>query len=140
MLLSQREHENEQTLQPSNPDQGTGSSEFPCTELCCSAGSEILQPTTPAILKKTERCFSGSGTNARERSFVQSWYKQFPWIHLCCTKYKVYCFPCKNAYDSGAKVASSKADPAFTTVGFVTGRKLLNDSKSTSLHTDVETC
>jgi len=48
------EHESEQTLQSSNPHQGIGSSELPCTELCCSAGSEISQPTTPAILKKTE--------------------------------------------------------------------------------------
>lgn len=101
---------------------------MPCTELCCSAGSEISQPTNLVILKKTERCF-GLGKNARKRSFVQSWYKQFPWIHLCCTKYKVYCFHCKCAYDSSAKVASSKADQAFTTVGISNWKKAVERFK-----------
>ena len=40
------EHESTRTLQAgqsSNPHQGAGSSESPCTELCCSAGSEKSQ-------------------------------------------------------------------------------------------------
>lgn len=31
--------------------QGAGSLDLSCTELCCPAGSEISQPTNPAILK-----------------------------------------------------------------------------------------
>ena len=105
-----------------------------CIELCCSAGSEISQPTNPSILKRTERCF-GSGKNARNRSFLPSWYKQYPWIHLCCTKFKVYCYYCKRAYDSSAKVASSKADPAFTSAGFCNWKKIVERFKEhESLH------
>ena len=71
-------HEGEQTtLEEQNSSLAAGS----CIELCCSAGSEISQPTNPLILKKTEGCCR-SGKNARNRSFLPSWYKQFPWIHL----------------------------------------------------------
>ena len=54
---------------------------------------------------------------------------QFPWIHLCYTKFKVYCYYCRKAYDCSAKVVSSKADPAFTTAGFCNWKKAVERFK-----------
>lgn len=98
-----------------------------CNQPCC-AGSEISQPTSTIVLKKTEKLY-GSGVNARKRVFLASWYKQFSWIHLCCSRQKVYCYYCQHAYNSQVRVVSSKADPAFTTVGFSNWKKALDRFK-----------
>ena len=70
-------HEGEQVLDEqsaSMASQAMSKESESCMELCCfAAGSEISQPTNPSILKKTEGCF-GSGKNARNRSFLPSWY------------------------------------------------------------------
>ena len=62
------------------------------------------------VLKKTERIY-GSGSNARTRRFLPSWYKTYPWLHFCCTTLKVYCHYCKMATELNVRI--SKADPAF---------------------------
>ena len=98
-----------------------------CNQPCCT-GSEISQPTDPIVLKGTERSY-GLGGNARKRVFLTSWYKEFSWIHLCCSNFKVYCYYCKRACGSQLKVVSTKADPAFTMIGFSNWKKALNKFK-----------
>ena len=122
-VCNTRVNESKQTF-----EETSSPAESVCSKLCCSAGSKISQPTNPSILKRTERCF-GSGKHARNRSFLPSWYKQYPWIHLRCTKFKVYCYYCKKARDSSAKVAGSKADPAFTSAGFCNWKKAVERFK-----------
>ena len=98
-----------------------------CVQPCC-CGSEISQPANPVILKKTERSY-GSGKNVRNRVFVATWYKQFPWLHLCCSNFKAYCYYCKRACSSQLSVFSTKADPAFSTIGFSNWKKAMNRFK-----------
>ena len=87
-----------------------------CNKPCCST-DQMSQPTDPIVLKKTERLY-GSGKNVRKRCFLSSWYKQFPWIHLRCSSFKVFCYYCKYAASNIQVRVGTKSDPPFSTVGF----------------------
>lgn len=98
-----------------------------CNSSCCS-GAEISQPTDSSLLKKSGKIF-GNGKNARKRCFNAIWYKTFPWLHLCCTSLKVYCFYCRTACKAHVAVMSTRADAAFTTCGFSNWKNAISKFK-----------
>ena len=90
-----------------------------CTHSCCHNMLEVSQPLDPLILKKTERLYGSS----IKRAFTPTWYKSYPWIHLCTSNFKVYCFYCKYVVHNLQIRAGTKQDPAFTNVGFSNWKK-----------------
>ena len=89
-----------------------------CTHSCCHNMLEVSQPLEPLILKKTERLYGSI-----KRAFTPTWYKSYPWIHLCTSNFKVYCFYCKYVVHNLQIHAGTKQDPAFTNVGFSNWKK-----------------
>ena len=90
-------------------------------DLCCSGGT-INQPTSKALLERSERVY-GSGTSTQTRYFLSKWYKTFSWLHFCSSKYKAFCFYCMKAAQQNTSVMSSKAEAAFISTGYSNRRK-----------------
>ena len=112
-----------------------------CCILVCCYNDEISQPLDAVILKKTERSY-GSGTNCRKRSFLPSWYQQFPWIHLCTSNFKTYCFYCKYAASNLQVRVGTRPDPAFSSIGFSNWKKAVvkfKDHEASAAHRDAFT-
>lgn len=61
--------------------------------MCCKDALSPFQPVSDIILSKTERSFSTSSA----RRLKASWFELYPWLHLCTTNYKAYCFICMQA-------------------------------------------
>ena len=53
-----------------------------CTHPCCT-DQKPFRPVNPVVLASLAN---------KGRNFVVSWFKQFPWLTLCLTKKKVFCF------------------------------------------------
>ena len=90
-----------------------------CNSFCCTS-SEVYQPSCSDVLKKTERVY-GTGNNRRTRRLLPIWYKNFPWLHFCCSTLRVYCHQCKLASELNIRIP--KADTAFSTEGFCNWKK-----------------
>ncbi|XP_025107400.1 zinc finger MYM-type protein 1-like [Pomacea canaliculata] len=86
--------------------------------MCCKDALSPFQPVSDIILSKTERSFSTSSA----RRLKASWFELYPWLHLCTTNYKAYCFICMQAAHHHA---SSKADQAFISIGFNNWKKAI---------------
>ena len=79
------------------------------------------QPTNKTILSSMAR---------NGRNFIEKWFKIYPWLTVCTTRKKVFCFFCKNAERKGLMTFSSKAEPTFTSVGFHNWKKALQKFQS----------
>ena len=65
----------------------------------------------------------------RSRTFVKSWFKMFPWLSLCTTDNKAFCYACRLA-NKGKTVMPSKQDVAFTTTGFNNWKNGIEETRS----------
>ena len=123
---SEFENEQESTEAQSPP---SSIEEANCS--CCSSTSEISQPTDSNILAKSQRSY-GAGKSTHRRCFMATWYKNYPWLHLCCVSLKAYCYYCRHVTFSGA-IMSSKAEQAFSVDGFSNWKKALTRFKAHEL-------
>lgn len=97
--------------------------ESECTAQCCNANREKAnQPTSIKILTKTKR-MQGEGKSKQGRVVKASWFKQYPWLSLCETRSKLFCFYCSIAEHRGLMTFSTKADAAFSKEGFCNWKK-----------------
>lgn len=85
-----------------------------CHSLCCSSESKPFQPTTKETLQQLTR---------NGRKFLPIWYSQYPWLTVCTTKKKVFCFYCKHATVRKLVQFSKNSNPAFTDTGFNNWKK-----------------
>lgn len=53
---------------------------------------------------------------------MPSWYKNCPWLHVCCTSLKAYYY-CRHSSFSNLSIMSTTADLAFSTEGFCNWKK-----------------
>lgn len=109
---------------PSSGDLDSDHEASVCDFSCCT-DSELSQPIDKVVLKRTEKQY-GSGKSLRKRCFLASWYKTFPWLHLCRSTSKVFCYYCRAACKSHITVMSTKADPAFSTSGYSNWKKAVD--------------
>ena len=69
-------------------DQSAPSSEeLACQAICCS-NSAVYQPSDKRILANLAN---------QRRNFMVNWYKSHPWLTVCNTQRKVFCFYCRYA-------------------------------------------
>ena len=87
-----------------------------CTSVCCS--DKALKPFQP-----TSRMLNG-------RNFVAEWFEQYPWLTVCLTKRKIFCFECR--FDSKHELLtfSHNCSPAFTDDGFNNWKKAIEKFNS----------
>ena len=63
------------------------------------------------------------GNKSEQRSFNPQWYKEFPWIHLCVSCKKVFCFHCLKCYETGLITYTKRYETAFIVNGFQNWKK-----------------
>ena len=59
------------------------------------------------------------------RSFQIKWYKDYPWLTLCITSKKAFCFYCRLYYEQKELCLSKNIEPAFIRDGFNNWKKAL---------------
>ncbi len=69
-------------------------------------GSEISQPTDSDLIQMTEKSYRSCGT-IRKIYFLESWFKQLPWVHFCKSRMMVFCYYCKRSHDSRIRESMS---------------------------------
>lgn len=77
-------------------------------------------PTNDAIIQKTRK---QTGAKNAFRSLKVSWYTDFPWLHLCTTRNKLFCHYCWMTFEDGKLTLSKNVEPAFSKVGFDNWKK-----------------
>ena len=80
-----------------------------CTSACCMDIVSPNQPKQSAVLQKGGR------------SLNPHWYKEFPWIHYCNSRKRVFCYYCVSAYEKGLLTSHPKT--AFFVEGFQNWKK-----------------
>lgn len=98
-----------------------------CTHPCCT-DSKPFQPENPVVLASLVN---------KGRNFVVEWFKQFPWLTLCLTKKKVFCFYCRYTSLHQLLIFSKNCSPAFISDGFNNWKKAMkkfNDHESSHTH------
>ena len=82
--------------------------------ICCKKTNSPYQPTSDVVLAKTEVIIT-----SKRRRLIVDWYDRYPWLHLCTTNYKAYCFMCMHANHH----PGSKPNSAFVSTGFNNWKK-----------------
>ena len=94
-----------------------------CGADCCSFTRDMPnQPTSKLVLAKTRR-IQGRGKNKQGRLVQASWFKRHPWLTLCTTRQKLFCFYCSAAARKNLLVFSKNQDSAFISSGYCNWRK-----------------
>ena len=91
-------------------------------ECCSSTRDKPYQPTSKLVLSNTRR-IQGEGKNKQGRVVQTSWFSKHPWLTLCTTRWKLFCFTCSAAARKKQLVFSKNVDSAFISSGFCNWRK-----------------
>ena len=91
-----------------------------CATGCCEDLEAPNQPTERSLLDLTKQQI---GNKQEYRCFNPKWYKEFPWIHLCNGRKKVFCYHCLSAFDKGLLRPTRHFETAFFVVGFQNWKK-----------------
>ena len=98
-----------------------------CSAHCCDPQWDSPnQPTNSSFLAATRRV-QGSGKSKQMRSVQTGWFKQYPWLSLCETRQRLFCFYCQCAERRKLVNFSTKGEDTFSTTGFVIGKRLGKD-------------
>lgn len=95
-----------------------------CQSSCCSNVKEPYQPKDSKMLCYLASC---------KRNFMPNWYQNYPWLSVCVTRRKVFCFYCRFAKKQNMLTFSKKGEDTFTTIGFNNWKKALEKFKTHSL-------
>jgi len=93
-----------------------------CTAECCETIDAPHQPFDRTVIEKT-RQQRQVGNKTETRTLNTKWYKDFPWIHLCVSRAKVFCCYCMKCYRRGALHFTKKYENAFILDGFSNWKK-----------------
>lgn len=106
--------ETEAQIQENSPHE---ESESECLSSCCTdIAIKPYQPTNKVIL---------SSMAINGRNFMEKWFKLYPWLTVCITRKKVFCFFCKYAEKKGLITFNTKAESTFSSAGFNNWKKAL---------------
>ena len=91
-----------------------------CTSECCQ---QLLTPHQPCDKSTVAATRQQVGNKNEFRSLNTKWYKDYPWIHLCATEKKIFCFYCLQCYKKGLLTMTKKYENAFMVDGFNNWKK-----------------
>ena len=101
-----------------------------CNARCCQDTLEIFQVTDQNVILQTRKI------QGHSRQFCAEWYKKFPWLVLCTTRFRAFCAYC--CYGYRRKLPTDKLGEAtFVTIGYDNWKKAvehLNQHALSSLH------
>ena len=101
-----------------------------CDARCCQDTLEIFQVTDQSVISQTRK-IQGHG-----RQFCVDWYKKFPWLVLCTTRFRVFCSYCRYCYRRRL-LTDKLGEAAFVTMGYNNWKKAVerfNQHTFSSLH------
>ena len=88
-----------------------------CKSLCCKLDrTRPNQPTATSILNAMKRV-QGEGRFQQARIVQSNWFSLYPWLTLCETQNKLFCFHCFNAVQCKLFTFSKKAEATFSKTG-----------------------
>ena len=102
-----------------------------CTHPCCT-DQKPFQPVNQVVLASIAN---------KGRNFVVNWFQQFPWLTLCLTKKKVFCFYCRHISRHEHLTFSKNFSGAFISDGFNNWKKAIkkfNDLESSHTHLEAK--
>ena len=93
-----------------------------CAAECCGQKEAPHHSQDEMILLETKQKF---GEKNGYRSFQVQWYKDYPWLTLCITTKKAFCFYCRLYYEQKELCLSKNIEPAFIRDGFSNWKKAI---------------
>ena len=94
-----------------------------CSSDCCKLSRDKPnQPTSSKVLAATKRV-QGKGKSRQARFVQATWFSRYPWLSLCESRQKLFCFYCVTASNRKLMTFSTKADRAFSHSGFDNWKK-----------------
>ncbi len=105
----------------------------------CQACADPAIPNQPLNVSESKTMHSRErkeGTKTYCRMIQTSWYKKYPWITVCSSKYRIFCASCLSARKQGL-LTSSKRCSAFVDTGFKSWNKAIerfNDHEKGQMH------
>ena len=107
-----------------------------CKSQCCNSDRrEPNQPTSMSILNAMKRV-QGEGQLRQGRVVQTNWFNLYPWLTLCETKNKIFCFYCFNAVQRKLLPYSKKAEATFSKTGFCNWKRALAKHESSQAHSE----
>ena len=91
-----------------------------CHASCCNADSHKNQPNDNTLLHATSKTYIVKGKEV-VRSFRSAWFQQYPWLTLCSTRNKVFCYVCRS--QKPFLVTSKNIEELFIKNGFDNWKK-----------------
>lgn len=90
-----------------------------CIAVCCKVEGigEPFQTSNHSVLLQTRK-----RQGSKIRYFLPDWYKAYPWLVLCMTILKAFCYFCRYCYEKD--LLDNYVDDAFVTVGFDNWKRL----------------
>ena len=80
-----------------------------CDSLCCVDISQPFQPKDKETILSMVK---------DKRNFMVDWYIKYPWLTVCTSQCKVFCFYCKVIEKQNMLTFSKKKEMTFTMHGF----------------------
>ena len=119
MECLETESGSEQGMQPTNNPEPRSPQ---CEWQCCAQPDTAHQPMdvteskTPHAHLNKER--QAGKLKSYSRKIQPSWYKKYPWITVCTSKYKLFCVSCRSAKQQGLLTFTKHQNSAFVDQGF----------------------
>ena len=120
--------------------------QVPVSECECQACSDPSIPHQPLNVSESRTTHSHESKGRREgaktysRKIQQSWYKQYPWITVCSSKYRIFCASCLSTRKQGLLTFSKRQNNTFLDTGFKSWNKALerlNEHEKSQMHKEV---
>ena len=128
----------EQEMQPAN-NQKPQSPQCECQ--CCAQPDTAHQLMDVTESKTIHSHLSKERQAGKLKSYSRKiqpcWYKKYPWITVCTSKYKVFCVSCRSAKQQGLLTFTKHQNSAFVDQGFGSWNKAIerfNDHERSEMH------
>jgi hypothetical protein len=127
------ENSEEQTTEVTDLEKNENSEQEP--DLLAPGLASVSQgPNQPKSFKFPTKTF---GNNTKKRSFQPAWFDQRSWLHYDEETDTVFCHTCLKAIQNNM-LSSTKADPAFTRIGFGNWKNAMEKKKGFQKHESSE--
>ena len=120
-----------ETSAPSAPDEPSTETSAPSTPECqCPCCTNVHVPNQPKDLRNSGTQQSHASKDRKDgktytRTIQQAWYGRFPWITVCTSSFRIYCYVCRSAMKHELVTFTKHQQSTFVKDGFSNLKKAL---------------